>query len=105
MLDLGPIEARLDAARPRYLRVRLGPSLQMPVRDMAERDLFINAAGDLQALVAEVRSLRGVLDRVRVIASGHHAQQESPVLLHALTVDIPEMIDAVLTPTPSGPRP
>ena len=47
----------------------------------------------ITALEAELRDLKA-------FAEGHHAQQESCVWLHALTIDMPHRIEVALTTDP-----
>lgn len=56
---------------------------------------------DIAALVAEVRRLEKAVSDISHLASGHHREQPSHVLLHCLTIDIPAICDAALTTTTS----
>ncbi len=55
----------------------------------------------IAALVAEVRRLEKAVSDISHLASGHHREQPSHVLLHCLTIDIPAICDAALTTTTS----
>lgn len=43
-----------------------------------------------------IQALRKSLCEVKAFAEGHHADEESHVWLHGLTVDIPAMIESAL---------
>jgi hypothetical protein len=60
---------------------------------------------DAEAVVQRVTRLRefeakarGCLGEIRDYAEGHHSDQPGHVFLHSLTVDIPSMCDAALSP-------
>lgn len=51
---------------------------------------------DLEPVRKRFNHLINELHELRNYASGHHSQEDSCVWLHALTVDIPAMIDKAL---------
>jgi hypothetical protein len=61
---------------------------------ISDMDGELRSAREAQAKVAEV------LADVRKMAVAHHADQPSHLLLHALTIDIPSLIDTALDESP-----
>lgn len=54
------------------------------------------------AVRAEIARLRGELFDIRTFAEAHHADEDSSMWLHGLTVDIPARIEAALFPVPTS---
>jgi hypothetical protein len=54
-----------------------------------------NADDAAERAVAEIKRLKGELVGIGKYASGHHSDEESCRWLHALTVDIPAMVEQI----------
>ena len=106
-LDLGPIEARLEAATPGPWHVEQGGEIFAPFwligdvlrdrygnnsisgDDRATIEFIAHARQDVPALVAEVRRLRGQVQRVRValLQGGQNASIRCAAAIAALDAE------------------
>ena len=67
------------------------------------RDTYVRAnPSSLLAVLSLVDDLRAALTYVGEFARAHHHQQPAHVLLHSLTIDIPELVERALAGSPAA---